>query len=85
MSLQHSPVRYLRRRDAATYLKDRWGLRCAEQTLANYATRGTGPEFRRYGRDVVYEVSKLDEYARSRLSAPVRSTSEDHLTVKRTE
>lgn len=76
MSLEHPPARYLRRRDAAAYLKQTWGLRCSEQTLANYATRGSGPEFQRYGRDVVYHLPKLDDYARSRLSAPVRSTSE---------
>ena len=76
MNLEHSPARYLRRRAAASYLSEVWGLRCSEQTLANYATRGNGPEYQHYGRDVVYQVAKLDEYAQSRLSAPVRSTSE---------
>ena len=51
-------------------------MRCAEQTLAKYATQGCGPEFHRYGRDVVYAVEKLDEWALSRLSKPVRSTSQ---------
>ena len=51
-------------------------MRCAEQTLAKYATQGCGPEFHRYGRDVVYAVEKLDEWAESRLSKPVRSTSQ---------
>lgn len=51
-------------------------MRASEQTLAKYAVQGCGPEFQRYSRDVVYDVQKLDEWARSRLSKPVRSTSQ---------
>jgi hypothetical protein len=51
-------------------------MRCSEQTLAKYATQGCGPEYHRYGRDVVYVVEKLDEWAQTRLSPPVRSTSQ---------
>lgn len=51
-------------------------MRCSEQTLAKYATQGCGPEFHRYIRDVVYAVAKLDEWALSRLSKPLRSTSQ---------
>jgi hypothetical protein len=79
-----SQARYLRRRDAAAYLRDTWGLRCSEQTLANYATRGNGPIFQRYGRDVVYSTTSLDEYAQARMSAPMRSTSEAFLAEENT-
>jgi hypothetical protein len=75
MSLEHAPRR-LRRRAAAQYLHDQWAMRCAEQTLAKYAVLGCGPEFQRYGRDVVYCVRELDEWAFARLSKPVRSTSQ---------
>jgi hypothetical protein len=84
MSFEQSQGPYLRRRDAAIYLKDRWGLRCSEQTLANYATRGNGPVFQRYGRDVVYSTTNLDEYAQARMSAPMRSTSEAFLAARNT-
>jgi hypothetical protein len=57
-------------------------MRCAEQTLAKYATQGCGPEFRRYVRDVVYAVDKLDEWALSRLSKPLRSTSQTDTPAK---
>jgi hypothetical protein len=57
-------------------------MRCAEQTLAKYATQGCGPEFRRYVRDVVYAVDKLDEWALSRLSKPLRSTSQTNTPAK---
>jgi hypothetical protein len=84
MSLTDSPSRYLRRRDAAEYLKQTWGLRCSEQTLANYATRGNGPSFHRYGRHVVYSTASLDDYAQGRMSAPMRSTSEASLVGRST-
>jgi hypothetical protein len=84
MSFEQSQGRYLRRRDAAAYLKQMWGLRCSEQTLANYATRGNGPMFQRYGRDVIYSTTNLDEYAQARMSAPMRSTSEASLVGRST-
>jgi hypothetical protein len=65
-----------RRRAAAKYLQDKWAMRCAEQTLAKLACVGGGPAFQRFGRDVVYDEAELDRWARSRLSKPVRSTSD---------
>ena len=76
MTANQSPPRFLRRRAASKYLLDVWAQRCSEQTLANLAYRGGGPEFRRVGRDVVYEAPALDAFAQSRLSAPIKSTSE---------
>ena len=64
------------RRAAAEYLKDKWGMRCAEQTLAKYACHGDGPIFQKFGRDVIYQETELDRWAQSRLSAPRRSTSD---------
>ena len=40
-------------------------MRCSEQTLANYATRGKGPVFQRYGREVVYSTTNLDDFAQA--------------------
>ena len=83
MSLDQPQPRLVRRRAASQYLQDRWAMRASEQTLAKYAGLGCGPEFQRYSRDVVYDVQKLDEWARSRLSKPVRSTSETDLSATR--
>jgi hypothetical protein len=58
-------------------------MRASEQTLAKYAVQGCGPEFQRYSRDVVYNVQTLDEWARSRLSKPVRSTSQTDASATR--
>jgi hypothetical protein len=67
--------RFLRRADAAKYLKDKYGMGSAN-TLAKTASVGGGPAFRKLGRFPVYSVEDLDAWARSKMSALVRSTSE---------
>jgi hypothetical protein len=52
------------------------GFPTAEGTLATRASRGGGPKYRRYGSRVIYEWGDLLDWAQSRLSAPIRSTSE---------
>jgi len=66
---------FLRRKDAAAYLKSRYGF-CSAGTLAKYATIGGGPEYQYLGDLPVYTRAALDVWARSKLSRPVRSTSE---------
>ena len=66
---------YLRRGQAAAYLQERFGAFTAE-TLAKLACVGGGPKFRRMGRFPYYTRADLDEWARSRMSPPVSSTSE---------
>jgi hypothetical protein len=60
-------------------------MRASEQTLAKYAVQGCGSEFQRYSRDVVYTVQKLDEWAHSRLSKPLCSTSQTNASAAQTE
>lgn len=79
MSLEHSPakgVRRHRRPDASKYLKDTWGLNYVPRTLAKLACVGGGPEMEYAGRFPTYTEAALDAFARSKLSPPVRSTSE---------
>lgn len=45
-------------------------------TLATKATRGGGPPFQRFGRVPLYRWGDCLAWARSRLSPPMRSTSE---------
>src|SRR6476620_1162068 len=71
-----TPRRMLRRREAAQYVRDRWGVPCAEKTLAKLAVTGAGPLFRRSGRVPLYETGALDDWVRSKLAQPVKSTSE---------
>jgi hypothetical protein len=70
-----SPI-HLRRRAAAKYLQEHWGLPCAEKTLAKLASIGGGPCFYRYNRIPLYRVEDLDTYAEAKLGKAVRSTSE---------
>lgn len=72
------PQRRLRRKEAARYLGDVWGIPISAKTLAKLAVTGGGPEYRKAGRTPLYEVAALDEFARRRLSPSVSSTSELH-------
>lgn len=67
----------MRRAEAARYLREVHGIPCAPATLAKYACLGGGPVFRRAsGKFPIYARADLDAWAKSRLSKPVRSTSE---------
>ncbi|MBI1867078.1 MAG: hypothetical protein HYS06_02065 [Methylocystis sp.] len=68
-------TRFLRPCDAAEYLRGRYGHGSA-RTLAKLRSVGGGPEFRRIGRIVVYDPAALDRWAQSRMSRPMRSTSD---------
>lgn len=66
---------YLRRKDSAKYLKDRYGV-YTEEYLAKLACVGGGPRFRKLGKFPLYRPEDLDLWAMSRMSGPVLSTSE---------
>jgi len=66
---------FMRRADAARYLRDQYAVPCAPTTLAKYACVGGGPAFRKTGKFPVYSRDDLDTWARSRLSEAVQSTS----------
>jgi hypothetical protein len=68
--------RMLRRREAAKYLRETWGIPCAEKTLAKIAVIGGGPPFVRFGRVPLYDAETLDIWVRSKLSRQFKSTSE---------
>jgi hypothetical protein len=68
--------RKLRRKAASKYLHDVHGVERAPSTLAKYAVIGGGPVFQRMGRDPVYTPVNLDKWVASKLSAPMRSTSD---------
>ena len=66
---------FLRREQAAAYLQERYGAYTTE-TLAKLATIGGGPPFQKFGRFPLYRPDLLDEWALSRMSKTVHSTSE---------
>ena len=68
-------INYLRRSQAAAYLKNHYGAYTTE-TLAKLACVGGGPVFKKFGPFPVYTQEDLDNWALSRMTRPVRSTSE---------
>jgi hypothetical protein len=64
---------YLTRGEAAEYVQAR-GLPCARSTLGKLATVGGGPDYRKFGRVVVYTTADLDAWIATKLSAPRASS-----------
>ncbi len=69
------PDTFLRRDQAAKALTAA-GYPVSPATLATKACRGAGPPFRLFGRVPLYRWGDLLEWAESKLSPPVSSTSE---------
>ena len=67
--------RYLRREEAAKYVRENWGIPCAPKWLAKLAVEGGGPVFRKAGRFPMYAPSELDKWAEGRLGASQTSTA----------
>jgi hypothetical protein len=75
--IEISPIqKYLRRADAARYIREAYGIPCVATTLAKYASIGGGPAFRKAGKFPIYSRSDLDAWAEQRFGELVRSTSE---------
>jgi hypothetical protein len=70
------PDKRVSRFEAADYLQKVHGVPCAPRTLAKLACVGGGPLFQKFGRLPRYRLADLDAWVASRLSRPVRSTSE---------
>jgi hypothetical protein len=79
------PHRFLRRKAASKYLHEVHGVDRAASTLAKYAVIGGGPVFQRMGRDPVYTTIALDEWVASKLSGPMRSTSDKSTSLGETD
>jgi hypothetical protein len=76
MAIPDDPETLLRRGAAADALCEA-GYPIARATLATLASRGgNGPTYRRFGRVPLYRWGDLLTWAQSRLSRPLRSTSE---------
>ena len=66
----------LRRVPASEYVESVWGIPCAPKTLAKLFSIGGGPLARLAGRIPLYDPADLDEWAASKLTRKVRSSSE---------
>ncbi len=73
--MSDSETKFLRRREAADYLRRRYGF-TTPSSLAKFACCGGGPPFSYAGDLPLYRPSDLDEWAQAKISAPVHSTSQ---------
>lgn len=76
MSLEHSPARNNRTADHSPFLTQPEAasfLRVSERSLERWRIEGTGPEFVRAGRRILYSMQSLRAWAADRT---FRSTSE---------
>lgn len=68
---------YYRRKEAASFLKTKFGLEVAPDTLKMwFIRRSDGPPVRYWGRWPVYREDELIEWARRRVSLPRTSSSQ---------
>ena len=68
---------YLRRDDAAAYVRQKHKTGCTAGYLAKLASVGGGPVFHRlHNRWAVYTEEDLDSWALSRISGPMRKASD---------
>ncbi len=68
-------IRFLRRKEAATYLRETYGFG-AERTLAKGVVTGDSPIYHKAGRLVLYTREALDAWALAKIGAPRRSSSQ---------
>lgn len=68
--------RLLLRKSASLYIREKFGIEVARQTLARKAVEGGGPPFMRFGNRVYYDPDDLDRWVIESLSKRRRSTSE---------
>ena len=71
------PSTYLRRDDAAAYIRQKHKINCTAGYLAKLASAGGGPIFHRlHSRWALYTEEDLDNWALSRISGPLRKASD---------
>jgi hypothetical protein len=69
------PTHFFRRKAAARYVQETWGVPLSPNTLSKFAVVGGGPTYRTFGRFPVYTAEDLDAWVRTRLSPKVASTA----------
>jgi hypothetical protein len=73
--------RFLRRADAAKYIREKWGIPCAARTLAKIAcVSSDGPEMHYAGRVPLYAPKSLDAWAVKKIG-PARYSTSDYRTA----
>jgi hypothetical protein len=64
------------RDDAAAHIREKHNQKCTAGYLTKLASIGGGPPFYRVGGRVEYDPVDLDTWAQSRISGPLRKSSD---------
>lgn len=62
--------------DAAEYLRGKYGIRSSAGSMVAKARRGTGPIFRKFGREYLFSYRDLDAWVMENIAGPFQSTDE---------
>lgn len=68
-------AQFLRRSEAAKYLRDKYGFGSV-RTLAKGVVTGDTPVYRKANRIVLYEPTALDDWALAKIGTPQKSSSD---------
>ena len=68
------PAQYFRRKEAASYLKRKYGFGSV-RTLAKGVVTGDSPVYQKAGRIVLYTPEALDAWALAKIGSPQKSSS----------
>ena len=60
------------RKDAALYLREMFGLRVSTGWLARRTADGSGPPYRRFGKQAIYPVPELRAWALAAMGPEIR-------------
>jgi hypothetical protein len=74
-------AKFRTRRQAALYLTQELGLPITHNTLMKMAVTGGGPQYQIFGNKAVYSDEALTTWAKAKLSAPRRSTSDKSIAA----
>jgi hypothetical protein len=81
--MTHQSALYLRRDDAAAYIRQKHNISCTAGYLAKLASIGGGPVFHRlHNRWALYTQQDLDTWALSRISGPLRKASDEPSAIQ---
>jgi hypothetical protein len=69
------PARFLRRNEAASYLRNKFGFGSV-RTLAKGVVTGDSPVYQKAGRVVLYTPEALDAWALAKIGPPQKSSSD---------
>jgi hypothetical protein len=69
-------AKYLNRAQAAEYIRENFNIPSSPEGLAQHATDGTGPIYRRFGNTTLYDPRDIQKWFEERATKPIRAAKE---------